>query len=432
MVESFSVENYLSFKDKATISFVPETLKESPDSLHAALSYDMNFKLLKSIGIYGHNSFGKSNFLKAYQFFQTLILCSNDPGHSELIDVDNFRLNAACAHEPSFFEARFLLGSTRYRYGFKVTRDRIVAEWLYYAEARVKENFLFVRAEQETKVNKNWQKKNGEIIDRSIHYAQKHQLLLSSLLNAKLTVDPVGIIGEWFKGNAIMIDISDEKHFKRALTILSVERYRPMIQRLIEQADLGFISIQSKIDSMAMNKLGVDEGILKMWYHAELKEFSLYTRHHFYDITHKRIDSVYFDFLKNESAGSLRFLILACYLVYVIHQGQLILIDEIDSKFHSDLLQLIVQFYNDPAINTSGSQMLFTTHNTVLLNESLRRDQIQVVEKNEFGESAIRRAHSAQTPIRLDTPIEKQYRKGKLGGVSKKLRDDGSQTKLDF
>jgi AAA15 family ATPase/GTPase len=169
-----------------------------------------------------------------------------------------------------------------------------------------------------------------------------------------------------------------------------------------------------------------------MWYQVELREFSLYTRHHFYDPTHNVIDSVYFEFLKSESAGTLRFLVLACFMAYAIKQGQLILIDEIDSKFHSDLLQLLIQFYNDPNVNVLGSQMIFTTHNTILLNNVLRRDQIILVEKNEFGESTIRRAHSADNPIRLDTSIEKEYRKGKLGGVSKKLKDDRNQGSFEF
>ena len=116
---------------------------------------------------------------------------------------------------------------------------------------------------------------------------------------------------------------------------------------------------------------------------------------------------------------------------YAIKQGQLIFIDEIDSKFHSDLLQIIIQFYNDSKINVSGSQMIFTTHNTILLN-NLRRDQIIVVEKNEFGESSLRRAHASDNPIRIDSSIEREYSKGKLGGVSKKLRKDNNQTSFEF
>lgn len=125
-------------------------------------------------------------------------------------------------------------------------------------------------------------------------------------------------------------------------------------------------------------------------------------------------------------------MILSCFLSFAIKQGQLIIIDEIDSKFHSLLLRLIIEFYNDAKVNVNGSQMIFTTHNTILLNDILRRDQIVFIEKNEFGESSIKKAHSSENPIRIDSSIEKEYRKGKIGGVSKKLAKDNNQTTMDF
>lgn len=411
---------------------MPDALKEYPEYLHIPIHYDMNFRLLKSSAIYGHNSHGKSNLIKSFLFFQQLILRSSYPTPSETLDVDHFKLNIATAEKPSEFEIIFFLNKTKYRYGFRLTANRIVEEWLYYAQVRVRDNYLFHRFEQETKVSKVWQKDVGQFVDRSIHFTQKHQLLLSSFITAKIIPSPIDEIASWFKGNVVLTDVSDEQYLSRALMILSVNNYRPMIQMLIDRADLGFASIQNKIDSLTMKKLAVDEEILKMWYQVELKDFSLYTRHIFYDPSHKAIDSVYFDFLKSESAGTLRFLIVACFLAYAIKQGQLIFIDEIDSKFHSDLLQLLIQFFNDPAVNVSGSQLIFTTHNTILLNNILRRDQILLVEKNEFGESSIRRAHRADNPIRLDSSIEKEYRKGKLGGVSNKLKKDNNQGSFDF
>ncbi len=55
-----------------------------------------------------------------------------------------------------------------------------------------------------------------------------------------------------------------------------------------------------------------------------------------------------------------------------------------------------------------------------------------LIDKNEFGESSIRRAHSSESPIRTDTSLEKEYRKGKFGGISKKLKRDDKQSKIDF
>jgi len=118
-------------------------------------------------------------------------------------------------------------------------------------------------------------------------------------------------------------------------------------------------------------------------------------------------------------------LILAAYLAFAIKEGLLIFIDELDSKFHPLLFQLIVSIYNNGKINTLGSQMIFTTHSTILLaNKVLRRDQLVTINKNNFGESFIIKMHGSNKAIRSDTSIEKEFYKGEYGGVSNKLKTD--------
>lgn len=432
MLVSFSLANFLSFKERSTLSMVPDALKENKDYLHIPILYDMNARLLKSVSIYGHNSHGKSNFIKSYLFFQSFILTSADHNRDESIDIENFRLNSSTVNEPSLFEAVFYIKETKYRYGFKLTNKKIVEEWLYYAEAGVRDNYLFYRVEREIKTNKVWYKENAALLDKLIVFTQPHQLLLSTLISAKDTPSTIDKIASWIKGNMILSDISEEKYLERALMILSLEKYRPLINKLIERADLGFTTVIDKIDNMTSNKLSISEDIIKLWYKKELKDFSLFSQHNYYDESNKLIETVDFQFLKNESAGTLRFLLLACYLCYVIKQGQLIIIDEIDSRFHSLLLETIILFYNDAKVNVAGSQMIFTTHNTALLDGILRRDQVWVVEKNERGESSLLKAHTSKNPIRIDSSIEKQYRKGSLGGISKKLKKDNNQASFDF
>jgi AAA15 family ATPase/GTPase len=104
-------------------------------------------------------------------------------------------------------------------------------------------------------------------------------------------------------------------------------------------------------------------------------------------------------------------------------KGQLILIDELDSSLHSFLLLELIRVFNSKKTNVLGSQMIFSVHNTALLdNKIIRRDQIHFVNKNEFGESFIERSHTNKNPIRKDIQLEKAYLKGDLGGVSKKIK----------
>ena len=57
-------------------------------------------------------------------------------------------------------------------------------------------------------------------------------------------------------------------------------------------------------------------------------------------------------------------------------------IDGLDARFDSSLLEMPVQSFHNSEINPINSQMIFTTHTTVLLDKKLRRDQMVIVEKN--------------------------------------------------
>ncbi|MDI3321419.1 AAA family ATPase [Pinibacter soli] len=425
MLISFSLRNFLSFKKEQTLDLTPEALKEHTDFLHVPYLYDFEARLLKAVGIFGHNSHGKSNFLKGYQFFLDFIFSSFKIGRSEeSIPIENFKLNTSTATQPSYFEAKFYIREKKYRYGFKITGEKVVEEWLYYSESRVRENHLFVRLEQDFKLSKVWSKESEGKVDQSVFFTKPTNLLLSVLISQG-SISQISEIAKWLKGNIIITDITSDTHLKRAILILSSPKYRSIINSFIEKADLGFVTIIEKIDSQLKNKLSLDKELIDLIYSMELDRFELYTRHDIYDGEYKKVSSTLFELLKSESSGTIKYFILACYLSYAIKEGQLIMVDELDSKFHVLLLKFLLKTFLSKKVNFSGSQMIFTTHSTFLLGKNiLRRDQAAIVEKNEYGESSLKRLHGAKKPLRVDTQIEKEYTKGTLGGVSEKLKNE--------
>jgi AAA15 family ATPase/GTPase len=66
-----------------------------------------------------------------------------------------------------------------------------------------------------------------------------------------------------------------------------------------------------------------------------------------------------------------------------------------------------------------GNQLLFTTHDTHLMNpnELLRRDQVTICDKDRFGQSRISRLDAFQDSARSDANLQKQYLEGRFGGV---------------
>jgi AAA15 family ATPase/GTPase len=429
MVVEFSFANVFSFKDKQKVSFQPEPLKELVEHLHIPYLYNPKEQILKSLAVYGHNSHGKSNFLKAYEFFLSFINTSfNQP--KRFIPIEQFVLNTSMQNKPSFFEIIFFIADTKYRYGFEVTTNKIVAEWLFYAPFGKKENYLFNRFEQDFQLSKVWNKEaNNKIELQSVPFAKPNVLLLSVLIAQDVV--KIKEISEKLNASIIVRDLNNTNNLLAMATeIFSQDKYQADILAFIEDADLGFTTIFDKIEKKLQEQNEFDRGFLNMLYTNEIKRFELYTKHDIYNEKLFKQTSIEFEMIKNESDGSIKFFIVACLLVYAIKNQLFIWIDELDSRFHSDLLELLVKAYHNPKKNSIGSQMVFTTHNTILLNKRLRRDQVVTVEKNEYGESNIKRLHTKETPVRIDTSIEKEYRKGKLGGVSKKIKAQNNQSLL--
>jgi AAA15 family ATPase/GTPase len=121
----------------------------------------------------------------------------------------------------------------------------------------------------------------------------------------------------------------------------------------------------------------------------------------------------------NESEGTKKLFDLAGLLIHAfnIKVSGLIILDEIDSNFHPSLLIKLVSFFNDPEINKSNVQLLFTSHDTNLLNPSLmRRDQFYIAEKND-NEATKLYSLAELKGIRNDADFAKQYLAGFYGGL---------------
>lgn len=421
MVLKFTFSNIFSFKEKQVISFVPEPLKEFGEHLVTPKNYGESEKLLRSLAIFGHNSHGKSNLLKAIEFFTSFIEFSfkKDTYLKELIP---FVLNTTTVEEPSSFEIIIIIESVKYRYGFEANSERIISEWLYYAPFATKESNLFFRTEQEFRISRLWNKEyDSKIETQALPFAVPH-VLLFSVLAAQLN-ERILKVSKAINSIIIIRDINNSELLSRSASIFSNETYALKIQSFINEADLGFKTIFDKIEKGLSSSNRFDENFLKnIFFERSVLKFELYTYHRIYDDQYKEKEVIEFDFLKNESEGTIKFFIIVSVIVYAIKNNLLLVIDELDSKFHSDLLELIIRKFHSTQINDTESQLIFTTHNTVLLDKKLRRDQVLFVEKNEFGESTIRPMHTKNTPVRIDASVEKDYRKGKLGGVSKKMR----------
>ena len=130
MLIEFSVENFLSIKDRVTLSMVASKDISHENNLIKDTNKGLN--ILKTAAIYGANASGKTNILKAISFFSYLIRNSHEMQQGKKFGVETFKLDSDLLSKPSNFDIIFKVEGVKYAYGFSVTDDKVIDEYLYY------------------------------------------------------------------------------------------------------------------------------------------------------------------------------------------------------------------------------------------------------------------------------------------------------------
>jgi AAA15 family ATPase/GTPase len=94
-----------------------------------------------------------------------------------------------------------------------------------------------------------------------------------------------------------------------------------------------------------------------------------------------------------------------------------LIIDELDTSLHTLLVRELVRLFHRPDVNTGGAQLIFTTHDTSLLDapDLFRRDQVWFVEKDRDQTSAL--VSLSEFSPRKNEALERGYLMGRYGGV---------------
>lgn len=391
MIIQFSVENYLSFKGPITLSMVGTPLREDVTLTENVMVpvADTGINLLKSAVILGPNASGKSNVVKAFDFFKRLIIGSfKDVQAGEEIDVENFRLDVETSAEPTSFELIFISGENQFRYGFTVSREKVQDEWLYRkaCRKRAKEVELYLREGDTFKVHPTMPLLQ-DIVNRKM--VRPNALLLSAAAQFN-DATAVEIIG-WLNDTTVISCSDEELNWKDALRHFDDEAMRERIVAFSQYADLGIEDIEKSGDRVT-------------------------SRHNQYDADGRVTQTVSFPFLDNESEGTIKYFSLAFPIIDALDHGKRLIVDEFDSKMHPMLTERVISLFNSKDTNPQGAQLIFTAHDSNLLSTgSFRRDQIWFTEKDRLGASSL--FSLAEYKVRSGASFEKGYLAGKYGAT---------------
>jgi len=342
---------------------------------------------------------------------QFVLNSSRESLSTDPIQVERFRLNTVTENEPSFFEVIFYLNGKRYRYGFEVDNQRIHSEWLYHAGVR--ETKLFTRDQGNFSLSKVFKEGRG-LAERT----RDNALFLSAVdqWNGPISQS----ISEWFKKVGFISGLEDVGY--RMFTVEQIAKGgKPGddIVTFIKELDLD-------ISDLRVDQVKMSEEILPQKLPQELKNLLLkntdyhttvITSHKKYNSDLKPVAVEEFDLDDNESEGTQKLFSFAGPLLHTLQNGRILIVDELDARFHPLITCSIIRLFNSNITNPHNAQLLFATHDTNLLSNRLfRRDQIWFTEKDRFGTTDIY-SLAEYRKVRNDASFESDYISGKYGAI---------------
>lgn len=421
MLLQFSVKNFRTFRDKATLSLIASNYdKGTREDENIFFDQSFGLRILKSAVIYGANASGKSKLLEAFAFMKFFVInSSKESQKGEFIDVEPFRLSDETENEPSEFEIIFLHNKTLFRYGFEVTREKIVSEWLFY-KPKTKEVELFYRDGNSFSTHERNFTKGTTVAKEGL--VRDNALLIS--VAAQFNENTAISVLDWFKRLKSLSGLNELGHQGFTMGKTEDPKNKVKILELLKVADLGIQDIKAqKMDAHSIPKelpKDVREKILREIKEENVEFYSdVFIIHKKYNADKVSIGNETFSLDDNESSGTRKFFALTGPILDVLENGYTLVVDELDSKLHPNLVCKIVSLFNSKEYNKKNAQLIFNTHDTNLLSSGLfRRDQIWFTNKDKFGEATLYSlADFKSDEVRKTEPFEDNYIRGKYGAV---------------
>ncbi len=411
MIVEFSVKNFRSIKELQTISFratdIISDMTKYPELDTNNIVEEGGIRLLKTVGIYGANASGKSNVIRALECFCEAIKKLPSP-ESQLDDLAvPFLFQEKATSTTPFFQMVFLVEKTKYRYGFTVmnaldwpatnSKHTISNEWLFVEKKGTWEK-IFIRTGKE--IDKEGLLDKDKIPDLS--YA--HSLFLTHA--ASFTKGVCNVIWDFFSRNIVSNYASGglAKYRFITLDLLKEEENKKRLLQFLANFQLSYEDIFIINEDRYSGKITPRDKVLLT------KSFSNGQAH-----------KIHLNLEQSESEGTKKLFDMAGLLLRAFNpskfKGGLIVLDELDSNFHPSLLIKLIEFFNDPTINSGKIQLLFTSHDTNIMNPIfMRRDQFYFTEKDE-NEATKLYSLADLKGISNDADFAKQYLAGFYGGI---------------
>ncbi|MCK9373268.1 MAG: ATP-binding protein [Sulfuricurvum sp.] len=376
MILEFGAKNFYSFKEGFEIN-----LRSNDQKTGQNVAFNV-------LAIKGANASGKTNVLKLLQFIQSFVLNS----FSEIKPEEKILIRSffRCDAPIEIFIA-FLQDNIEYSYELILTEDEVISEKI---SRKQKRDVQIIQRE------KNTISTISEFDELKTIKIRSNVSIISMALQYEINcIKPLAQLFQSIKTNVSPFGRNEQPlhdHDTISKFYYDNQDIFEFVIKVLKQSDTG-------IDNIKILDRQDDTG--------NIVYFPI-----FY-FRNNSSDSKILTFYEQSSGTKSLYLQLGNYAIALRH-GRTLILDEFDINLHPDILPMLVDFFDDPVKNVKNAQLIFTTHNTDIMDK-LGKYRVVLVNK-EDNESFLYRLDEIPGDIlRNDRPITPIYKAGKIGGKPK-------------
>lgn len=399
MILQFSCSNHKSIRNKVTFS----TIASSDNTFEETLKPFSNVRVMRSAVIYGANGSGKSNFISALGFMRNLVSESikHQPGQG--IFQAPHKLNSN--NVPSEYDIQFVKNGIRYAYGFTIVKNAVQNEYLYYFP-KGRQVKIFEREAMEIKPGDKY--KNA--FEVSFGVLKENRLFLSCAANYT-NIKEIEEAFLFFQDDIVVYNPHDNNWTEYSIQLMQQNTdIKNGFVEILQALGTGVKDIRVKLEKTRLTAKDLPQEMpeaLKMlmtFQEANMIEAKLI------------YDEFETDLMVEESTGIKRLFEVICPIIDIINNGKILVCDEIETSLHESIVYQIVKMFNQ-ARKDRFAQLIFSTHDTSLLDSSLfRRDQIWFTQLDKQRATDLYSLAEIKN-VRKTENLEKGYISGKYGAI---------------
>lgn len=423
MLVSLTIQNFKAFLEETTISFAAGTTTKLSGNL---LRHKNGERFVKAMALYGYNASGKTSILDALYAMKTFVLVSaedRNPKHP-IPFFESFALDQENSRRPTKISVTVEQESHRFTYEVQATKTQVWSELLILQKMSKKPSRRTVK---KVLLNRVWSADHSRYDttidsmlaseltrDSVVEQTTPNRLMVGKLASMNSSV--AKRIVEWFDEDLALHDMhrnpdgEEEVLADSAQLMKENSNYWKLVSCFMKDADTGIRDLH--IDDEDTFKIEFSDGDKNPTFKKGRRP-GIFFQHTTSDGSEAIFER------KRESSGTQRFIALITAYLRPSQRRRLVCIDELSASLHPLLVDRLIRIFQSSRFNPIGNQLLFTTHDTNLMGGRavLRRDQIVICEKDEFGRSRAVRLDEFQDLARSDANLQQHYLQGRFGGL---------------